>query len=112
VATTAVSKAKYTKLEKAKASASKRAYRYKEQIDRSNSLMGQLPVQAGALAAGVLQSMVADENGDLAGLPADLTMGLGFVGIGIVTGSPFLMKAAQGPLAHYTYELGSQLMEG
>lgn len=111
MATTAVSKAKYTKLEKAKQSASKRAYRYKEQIDKNNSIMGQLPVQAGALTAGILQSMVAD-NGELAGLPADLTMGLGLMGLGLVTGSPFLTKASQGPLAHYTYELGTQLMEG
>lgn len=112
MATTAVSKKRYMALEKSKSAASKRAYRYKETLDKQNSVIGAtIPVQTGAFAAGALQGMVAP-SGDLAGLPADLAMGLAGIGLGLVTGSPFLMKAAQGSLAHYTYELGAQMMEG
>jgi len=113
MATTAVSKKRFMALEKSKTAASKRAYRYKESLDKQNSVIGAtLPVQGGAFAAGALQGMLADANGDVAGIPADLAMGLAGIGLGLVTGSPFLMKAAQGSLAHYTYELGAQMMEG
>ncbi len=91
-------------LAKRETSASKRATKYRRELDAANSAIGLLPVQIGAMVSGAASGMIADDAGQI--------MGIAGVAIGSFTNMPFVVKAAQGPLAAWSYEFGSNLFQG
>ena len=99
-------------LAKRETSASKRATKYRRELDAANSAIGLLPVQIGAMVSGAASGMIADDAGQIMGSDAPLVMGIAGVAIGSFTNMPFVVKAAQGPLAAWSYEFGSNLFQG
>ena len=107
MATTAVSKKRFMAVEKKASSASKRAYGYKRELDKQNTVLGAtLAPATGAFVAGALEGMLAPDGELIPGIPASLGMGLVGLGAGALMKNSFLLRAAQGPLSHYIYEMG------
>lgn len=63
------------------------------------ALMSAGAVTAGAAISGAVAGLVGDSNGQIAGLPVEVIVGIGAIGLGTGLGSPLVIEAGAGAIS-------------